>query len=301
MKRAKRLIVNILSVPLTLVALPLSLIPLMVIRALNPIVSFLAFRIIGYRKQVVFDNFRKAFPEMNQSERERLAKGYYKHLASLILDTIGFISLRKSTVKKLGSFKKDDIRTIDQYYSQQKSIILAMSHFGSWEVLGAVFNQRFPGYSVAGYRPLTNKVVDAVIYYSRKRLNNLLVPTKKLARKTLEMVNAKQPFALMLISDQWPPPANATWVDFMGIKTPFYNGLEKLSRKFDLPVVFISTRKNENGTYSIFTNEITNEPKSLPQGEITRRYAGLLENEIKNQPEYWLWSHRRWKAAPEKT
>jgi len=295
MKMFKRLLVNVLSIPLMLVALILSLIPIKVIRALNPVVFFLIYGVVGYRKQVVSENLRKAFPERGDEDRKMIAKGYYKHLADLMLDTIGFISLRKSTIKNLGCFEKDNVGVIDNYFSEQRSIILAMSHYGSWEVLGAVFNQRYPNYAVAGYRPLANKAVDAFIYYSRKRLNHLLVPMKKLARNTFEMVNANQPFALMLISDQWPPPKTATVVDFLGVETPFYNGLEKLSRKFNLPVVFISTRKKDDGTYSVFAEEITNNPKSLSPGSITRKYAELLEIEIRNQPEFWLWSHRRWK------
>ncbi len=297
MKNLKRTMVTVLSIPAVLVAMLLSLLPFRVIRGFNPFVFFVIYRLLGYRKNVVLDNLGKAFPKKSEADRLRIARGYYQHLADLILDTIGFMSIRKSTIKKLGFFEKGSREVIDSYRAKNKSFVLAMSHYGSWEVLGAVFNQNYPGYAVAGFRPLTNKAVDLVIHHSRKRLNNLLVPMKKLGRKTIEMVNQHQPFALMLISDQWPPPKTATIVDFLGIETPFYNGLEKLSRKFDLPVVFISTRKKDDGTYSIFVEEITNSPKNFSHGDITRKYAELLQNEIKTRPEYWLWSHRRWKEA----
>jgi KDO2-lipid IV(A) lauroyltransferase len=142
---------------------------------------------------------------------------------------------------------------------------------------------------------MTNFFLNALVYFSRKRFSNKLLALKNMPRQIVELVKSGQPMALALIADQWPPPKTATNVNFLGVETPFYNGIEKIARKYEYPVIFISARKQPDGRYSIFAAEIASKPSDLPPKEITRKYVSLLENEIKTKPEYWLWSHRRWK------
>jgi KDO2-lipid IV(A) lauroyltransferase len=295
MKTLKRIFVAVLSIPLIVFLVLASLIPLRLLRLFTPVVNFLIKNVFGYRKKVVIQNLKKAFPEKRANEISLLAQKYYWHLSEIIIDSVGLITARKSTITRIAYFEDEAKQIIQKYLSSQKTFIVATAHYGNWEILAAVAHYQFPGYLVAGYRPMTNVVINALAYSFRKRFSHRLIPANKMLRQIVKIEKEGIPKAIALIADQWPPPKTATKVSFLGVETPFYNGIEKIARKYNFPVVFMSARKQPNGQYSIFVTEITSNPATMLETDITRKYAALLENEIKMNPVFWLWSHRRWK------
>jgi len=295
MKALKRIFAAVLSLPLIVFLVLASLIPLRLLRLFTPVVNFLVRNVFCYRKNVVMQNLKKAFPEKRSSEISLIARKYYRHLSEIIIDAVGLITARKSTINSIAYFEDEAKQIIQKYLSLQKTFIVATAHYGNWEIMAAVAHYEFPGYLVAGYRPMTNVVINALAYSFRKRFSHRLIPANKMLRQIVKIEKEGIPKAIALIADQWPPPKTATKVNFLGVQTPFYNGIEKIARKYNFPVVFMSARKQPNGQYSIFVTEITNDPSSMVETGITRKYAALLENEINTNPAYWLWSHRRWK------
>lgn len=298
MKTLKRHLIHLLSLPLALLLILLALLPFSLLYLISGGLYFLMWHVAGYRKKVVLANLEKAFPEKSPEERKKIARGYYRHLSQLIMEAIGIMGAPAASMRRRAKLDEASRQLMDRYFREGRSAIMILGHYGNWEWMGAGFDLANPGQLIAGYRPLRNKVFNWLIFRTRMRFSRFserLIPSKQLARKMVAMNAAKEPAVFALLADQWPPPDTAYWVPFMGRETPFFTGPEKLAKKLGHPVLFCSFRKQKRGHYLINVQVITEDPKSLPPQEITRRYAALLEQEIRRAPEYWLWSHRRWK------
>ncbi len=295
MKALNRFLTNLISLPLVILLVLLGLLPFGLLYIFSDLLYFLMFRVAGYRKKVVQSNLAKAFPQKSPEERARIARGFYRHLADVIVEVMGLLTATTSTMHRRISLDSDSRDLMRRYYNEKRSAILTLGHYGNWEWMGAGFNLANPGQLVAGYRLLRNRLFNWLVYRTRMRFYHLLIPSKQLARKIVSMNNDGKPAVFAFLADQWPPPETAWWITFMGRKTPFFTGPEKLAKKLGHPVLFCSIRKQKRGRYLINVQVITEDPKLLPEQEITRRYAALLENELRLHPQYWLWSHRRWK------
>jgi len=295
MKAFRIFLTNLISLPLALLLVLLGVLPFWVLYLFSHLLYFLLWHVAGYRKKVVLSNLEKAFPERGPEERKRIARAFYRHLSDVIIEIMGLLTAPKTTMRRRVSLDSESLELMRRYYRERRSAILTLGHYGNWEWMGAGFNLAHPGQLVAGYRRLRNKLFDMLVYKARMRFYELLIPTKQLARKIVSMNAEGQPAVFAFLADQWPPPDTAYWITFMGRETPFFTGPEKLARKLGHPVLFCSIRKQKRGHYLINVQVITEDPKSLPEQEITRRYAALLEKEIRREPRYWLWSHRRWK------
>jgi KDO2-lipid IV(A) lauroyltransferase len=169
-----------------------------------------------------------------------------------------------------------------------------MSTFGLWPDATSM---------VSAYRPLKNRVFD--LYYIKARnvpprVNS--VPSNE----TLRFLSAHRngidgtPLCVALIADQNPPvDAQSRWVPFLHHPTVFFHGAEKIARKFAMPVYYMRVRKVGRGRWEQTFEPIWDGTSPTSDYEITGRYADLLEEDIRRQPELWLWSHRRWKRKPE--
>jgi Kdo2-lipid IVA lauroyltransferase/acyltransferase len=295
MKAFKRFLTKLISIPLALLLVLLALLPYRVLYLFSHFLYFLIWNVTGYRKKVVLGNLEKAFPEKSNEERIMIARGFYHHLSDLLMEAIGLMAAPASTMRRRVRLDDESQELMGRYYREGRSAIMTLGHYGNWEWMGAGFNLAHPGQLVAGYRYLRNKLFDRLIFHTRMRFYQMLIPSKQLARKMVAMNAANEPAVFALLADQWPPPDTAFWIPFMGRETPFFTGPEKLAKKLGHPVLFCSMRKQKRGHYLINVQVITEDPRSLPEQEITRRYAGLLEQEIRREPQYWLWSHRRWK------
>jgi KDO2-lipid IV(A) lauroyltransferase len=295
MKRFNRFLNNILSIPLALLVLLLALLPFRLLYLFSHLLYFLLWHVTGYRKKVVLDNLKKAFPDKEEEERLQIARGFYRHLSELIMESVGLMTAPASSMRRRIKLDEESSELMRRYYKEGRSAILTLGHYGNWEWMGAGINLENPGQLIAGYRHLRNKVFDQIIYRTRMRFYRQLIGSKQLARKMVGMAAAKEPAVFALLADQWPRPDTAFWVNFLDRETPFFTGPEKLARKLGHAVLFCSIRKQKRGSYRINIQVLTEDPKSLPQQEITQGYATLLEQEIRRAPQYWLWSHKRWK------
>lgn len=295
MKKFNRFLNNILGAPLALLVVLLALLPFGVLFLLSHFLFFLLWHLTGYRKKVVLGNLQKAFPEKEEKERKQIARSFYRHLSELILESVGLMTASASAMRRRIRLDEESKALMDRYHSEGRSAVMTLGHYGNWEWMGAGINLNHPGQLIAGYRPLRNRIFNWLIYKTRMRFYEQLIPSKQLARKMVGMAAAKEAAVFALLADQWPRPDTAFWVNFLGLDTPFFTGPEKLARKLGHAVLFCSIRKQKRGHYLINIQVLTEDPKTLPPKEITQRYATLLEQEIRRTPQYWLWSHRRWK------
>ena len=189
---------------------------------------------------------------------------------------------------------------MDRYYEEGKSVVLISSHFNNWEYMVTSLSFQVRHHGVGVGKPLDNKSVASYLTKRRIRYGTEVVDHTNV-RDVMEYYHKYHvPVAYMMLSDQSPTnPHKSYWTNFLNQDTAFLFGAEHFARKYNMPVVYYQVEKTKRGHYQIHLHEICGCPESMPQYAITQRYVDLLEQAIHKHPEYWLWSHRRWKLTRE--
>ncbi|MCK4992794.1 MAG: lysophospholipid acyltransferase family protein [Bacteroidales bacterium] len=276
----------------------LHLLPERILYLLSDILYLLMYHVAGYRKKVVYRNLEKAFPEYDKSEISRIAKLFFHHLSDLMLESAASHFYSESLALKKITYKNPEL--LNELYGKGKQVMAVLGHYGNWEymsTLGLVID--YP--VVAIYKPLRNKYFDKMVQKNRNTFGVITVPMDKIARKLIEYHKSNTPVLTLNLGDQRPRYHQIQyWTKFMGRDTPMFLGTEKLARKLDAAVVFLKIRKLKRGRYEMEAELICESPKGLKPFEITNRHAAILEDLIREEPAYWLWSHKRWKHSYEK-
>lgn len=270
------------------------IIPFFLIYGLADLIWVILYKVVKYRRVVVEQNLRETFPELPPNEINRLVSGSYRNLADVLVEGLKAFTMTRGQIKRRHKVLNPEI--CDPFYEAGRSVIGVPSHYGNWEWGSMSGSLQLPHYFVVMYKPLANKWTDRFARWSRAKYGGNLVSiydTANIFRKYHD-----QNTIFIMASDQSPSNVNkAIWVDFLDRDTAFLHGPEFYARKYDLPVVFVDIQRVRRGFYELTLDVITDNPKELKPGEITQRYAGKLEKAIRNKPENWLWSHRRWKHS----
>jgi len=265
---------------------------------LSDILYLLMYHVAGYRKKVVYENLEKSFPELDKTEIRRIAKRFYLHLSDLILESA--VSHFYSRSKALGKITYLNPELLNELYGSGKQVMAVLGHYGNWEYLSTL--GLAIDYPVAAiYKPLKNKFFDRIVQRNRKTFGVITIPMEKIARKLIDYHRRKEPILTLFLGDQRPQFHQIQyWTKFLGQDTPLYLGTEKLARKLDAAVVFLKIRKESRGRYEVEFELICDDPGKLEPYAITESHVRILEKLIREAPEYWLWSHRRWKHSHER-
>ena len=271
----------------------LHLLPERLLYLCSDFLYLLTYRLARYRREVVYSNLRKALPEKTDQQLKSIAKRFYHHLCDVILESAVSHFHTEASVRKRVSFSNTEV--LEAYRKQGKMVMAVSAHYGNWEYLATLgLATTYP--VVAIYKPLKNKYIDRMVRGNRERLGSIPVPMEQIARKLITHHKDQDPVVTLFLSDQRPLFHNIQyWTTFMGLDTPLYLGTEKLARKLDAAVVFIKVRKVRRGRYVIEVEDLGADPGSMEPFEITEKHVRILENLIHEAPEYWLWSHKRWK------
>ncbi len=270
-----------------------SMLPFSLLYGVSDGLYFILYRLVGYRKKTVSENLKLVFPEKSEAERKRIEKKFYHHLCDMILEAIKSMNIRKEDMKK--RFKFTNIEIIKDFEKRNKSISLMCAHYGSWEwifILQAYTSHK----TFAIYKRLNNKYFDRMIRKIRARYDSYLITTKETAAVLTE--NKKKGLLTIngFAADQSPKKNKAYhWNKFMGIDVPVHTGAEMLSKKLNLSVVFLSVKRVKRGFYETTFKTLTEAPNNFEDYKITDQFIALVENQIYEAPEYYLWTHKRWK------
>ena len=271
----------------------ISILPFRLFYWFSDLVYILIYRIIGYRKKTVRKNIALTLPYLDEKERRIIEKKFYQHLSDMFLEMIKPLTISHKEIEK--RFKITNIDLLKEFEKKGKNTILLSSHYACWEWLVTV-NKHTKFSFVAVYKKIANIHFDRMIKNIRTRFNAELVETSKTIPLIRANENLEQLFMYAFISDQSPKIDRAThWYPFMGIEVPVHTGAEMLARRYNLNVLFADVKKVKRGYYEVTFHNITEDAKSLPKFEITERYMQLVEKQIYNAPEYYLWTHKRWK------
>jgi Kdo2-lipid IVA lauroyltransferase/acyltransferase len=267
--------------------------PFWIIFGLADIFYVFLYYIVGYRRKVVHENLVRSFPEKTPEEIRMITKKFYHHLSDTGLE---FIKFSMMTEKEIDDrIKIHNLDIYEEYYNQNKSIIVLGIHYNNWE--WSVCIQRFiKAQFLVVYNPIRkNKALEGFILGIRERFGTKSIPVNRSVHAALEFNNAERPGALVLFADQTSPQNSQFWTTFLNQETCFFSGPMKIAIKTNQPVILHHTRKVGRGRYEVFHYKLIENPKEVKPEEILMAYIGRIEKIINDEPEYWLWSHRRWK------
>jgi KDO2-lipid IV(A) lauroyltransferase len=269
----------------------ISLLPLRVLYLLSDFFYVIIFYIAGYRKKVVMGNLEIAFPDKSQEERHRIAKKFYHNLTDSFIEMIKLVSAGKKFANR---HFKADYSVFETLYAQGKKCQVHLGHNFNWEIGNLAIATQIPQKYLVVYMPFGNKAIEKIFYKMRTKTGAILLPATEM--RTAILPWRGENYALILVADQSPPfPKNGIWTNFFGRPTPFVRGPENGARIADIPVVFCHFTKKKRGYYEGHFTLACEHPGQLEKGALTKIYARFLEEKMAEQPDIWLWSHKRWK------
>ena len=273
----------------------LSLLPWRMLYFMSDFIALVLYYIVGYRKEVVYENLTNSFPDKSKKEIRKIAHQYYQHIADIMVESI-------CEEKMIPHYKQHIIyknqEILHQLYKTGKSVMLVGGHLGNWEWIGVTVQALGPFNARGVIKPLSSPFFNGYIENLRNKYSSGIIPFKQTLRV---MVGAKdKQFLYMLGNDQTPHRDEIRyWTDFLHQPTPVFLGTEKIAKALDMPLVFANCYRIKRGVYEIELTLITETPKLTAEFEITQKHVALLEQAINNRPYNWLWSHRRWKYKDE--
>lgn len=278
-----------------------SLLPLRVWYVISDLLYYPVYYLVGYRRKVVRKNLTESFPEKSEKEIVRIEKDFYRYFCDYCVETIKYFSIKRKTIEKRMVFEGVD--EINKCVEKGKSCILYMGHYCNWEWVSSL-----PLYVadredlVKGhiYHKLENDNADKLFFGMRQRFNSENIEMFAALRYLVKCRRENKKFVIGFISDQSPNwNSMGMWTEFLNHKTSFFVGAEGLAKMSDAAVFYMDIRRERRGYYKARFIKITEDPKSYGEYELTAMYARMLEDTIKREPQYWLWSHNRWKRTYE--
>lgn len=270
--------------------------PFRLLYLLSDGLAFLLQHVVRYRKKVIADNLYRAFPEKTKAEIREITRKSYQNLTDVLLETLKSFTLPIEEITR--RCRPVNPELLNRYLDVNQPLILTGTHLGNWEYSGLSMPTTFHGSTITAYKPLSNKAMENFLNRSRARTGMELVQMDDVYRVMRK--RSAEAVVFLLLSDQSPSSRkSAHWVSFFGRQTASLPGVDVLSRKFVYPVLYYRTERLRRGFYEIVFEEICSDPGIMPEESITQCYTKLLERDIRKQPGQWLWSHRRWKMAPQ--
>ena len=272
--------------------LPISYLPKYFLYFFSNLLYVFLGRVLKYRKKIIHKNLKNSFPEKSENEIFEIRNNFYKHFCDLIVESFSGFSISRKSIEQKITIKNQDL--LNEFAVKGQNIILIGGHHNNWEMTAQRMPLVFKHELFAIYKPIKNKFYDRKMKSSREKFGLNMISMKE--TKAYFTNETGTPRAIIFGSDQSPSNSKkAYWTKFLNQDSAFLYGAEKYAKSFNWPVIYVSINKIKRGDYLVEYQLITQKPKEESYGEIIKKFAFLLESDIKNQPEYWLWTHNRWK------
>lgn len=271
----------------------ISMLPFRLLYLLSDFVYLIVYYFIGYRKKTVRENLALALPNLSDEERLVIEKKSYKHLCDMFLEMIKTMTISTKEINK--RFVFSNLEVYKKLEKQDKSIAMMLAHYASYEwVISMNYYVTFNGYAI--YKKIANPYFDKLVRDIRSRFKAYLITTKETVPTIINNKNNNKLSIYGFASDQSPKISSAFhWQKFMGIEVPVHTGAEMLSKKYDMNVIFLKVKKLKRGYYEASFEILSDNVQDVPNYEITDKFLKLVEQQIYEAPEYYLWTHKRWK------
>jgi KDO2-lipid IV(A) lauroyltransferase len=272
--------------------IPISLLPLRVLYFFTDIFYLLLITVISYRRPVVRKNIANSFPEKTEKQRRRIERQFYRHFTDLLAEAVKNLTISKMQLKKRIHVLNRD--AIDQLYIQGKNVIFVGGHYNNWEWMICAQNFLFAHQAVGIGMPMTNTFWDKRINQRRSRFGMKIVNAKNF--KDILSEQKGNPVSLLVLADQSPGDSlKSYWTTFLNQDTAVAFGAEQIAHEYNYSVVYLHMNKAKRGYYEVTFEHICDTPSEMEYGEITESHVKSLESDINKEPQYWIWSHKRWK------
>lgn len=274
-------------------------VPLRVLYIVADVIAFVMNHVLRYRRRVVMENLCTSFPEKSSTEIKEIRNGFYKFLADYFMETLKMSRLSSKEMKKRMMF--EGIEDVARTLQEGRSVTLYLGHYCNWEWVSSL-PLYFPDgiKSAEIYHPLENRVSDAAFLRLRRRYGAIAIPMNDTMRVLKGWYMDGIPSVTGYISDQVPGYNSIhLWVDFLNHDTPVFSGPERISRLLNAEVYYIDMFRPKRGYYIGKFVKMSCNASQEEKFSLTRHYFKLLEESILRSPQYWLWSHRRWKRTRE--
>ena len=272
----------------------ISRLPFWLFYKVSDLVFILVYHLIGYRKKTVTENLKLVFPEKSSVEIKKIRIQFYRHMCDMFLEMIKSISISNKQLKQRFTFT--NLEEIERLRKMDKSIIVMCGHYASYEWANSIQLYGIDYKAFGIYKKIKNKYFDKLAKDIRARFNAELISSSEAIGKILRYQKEGIPGIYFMVSDQSPKIHHAKfWTDFMGSTVPVFLGSERIAAKLDLAVVYLQVEKLKRGYYQATFITISDNPKEEPHYKITGSYLTELERQIKRAPQYYLWTHKRWK------
>ncbi len=276
---------------------PLSLLPMPVLYVISDLLFVVLYYVIGFRKKVVWDNLTQCFPDKSHKELKRIMRRFYRHFCDMLAETIRLFSMPLEEAKRRCPLR--NVEVLQEHYNNGKSVIMVAGHYNNWEMVIIPFNVKVPHTTIGIYTPLTSPYFEKKMRESRGKYGMVLLPKQQTAAFFEEQKNELNIY--LMGADQSPTYAKKVyWMQFLGRETAVAFGTEKYAKKYNYPVVFGHVVKLRRGYYEMWFENVETNPAEAPYGSITEAHTRILEKDILAAPEYWLWTHKRWKRKRQK-
>jgi KDO2-lipid IV(A) lauroyltransferase len=242
---------------------------------------------------VVLNNLKIAFPEKTEKELLKIRKKFYSHFVDLFMEMIKTFTISKKELNKRYTYT--NLELIKELKKDGKSVILMSAHYANWEwIIG--MNSFINYNAIAAYTKVSNPYFNNQILKTREKFGVILKQSSKIPQTMLHNHQQNIQSIYGLLSDQSPRlKNNLYWTNFLGIKVPVYTGGEISAKKYDMNIVFLETKKIKRGHYETTLSIITNDARKHPDFELTELYLRKVESQIRTQPEFYFWTHKRFK------
>lgn len=273
----------------------LALLPLRVLYLISGFLFFVLYYLTGYRRKVVDENLRRAYPEKTENERKAIARKFYRNLADIIMEIVKINHFPEKEIRKRISVRNKEL--LEKFQAENRKIVAIQGHYGNWEwsvlISGLIMDHKKLGI----YKPLSNKIFDKLFIHMRSSTGMEPVPMNESLRTLIKYRN--EPFSVGIIADQTPSNLSGVyWGKFLNQDTPVFVGIEKIATQFNAAIIFFHMERVKRGYYELQIDLLTDDPGKYSEYELTRMHVQYLEERINQHPENWLWSHRRWKHKP---
>lgn len=254
--------------------------------------------VVRYRRSLVKENLSRCFPEMSQRRRDKIERRFYLFFCDYIVESIKFFSISKTELRYRMEFRGLD--RLHQSLREGKSCACWLGHYCNWEWISSLPLWVDPevGKCLQLYHPLKNKAMDQLMGYVRERMGSTNIKMKESLRHIVRYQKEGTPVVVGFIADQAPKWDSINfWLPFFGHDTAVLTGAERIARKMNMDCYFIHVTRKRRGRYVAEFQLMTDDARHVPENWITEDYCRRLEDNIREQPSYWLWSHDRWKRT----
>ena len=276
-----------------------SLLPMWVHYLISDGIYVIVSHLVGYRKKLVRKNLSDSFPEKSEAEIIRIEKDFYRWFCDYFVETIKLLTISRQELRRRMVFKGAE--HVNKLTENGQSCAVYLGHYCNWEWITSLPLWVTPKAQCGQiYHVLENSEFDKLFLKLRQRMGAVCIPMAETLRKLAEYRQQRQPVVIGYISDQVPFWNNIHhWCPFLNHDTPVLTGTERLARSAGHAVFYIDVERPKRGYYVAEFKLIARDPKQTEDYQLTDAYFTLLEASIRRAPQFWLWTHNRWKRTHE--